>query len=157
MQSIINDSNYLRYLKNYINQAVRHIYISSFKIEITNKPRGRKLKDIFQDLISKSKNGVDIRLLINWHNDRRSVAKTNLSAAYYLRKNGIAVRHLTNNRCCHSKLFIFDKEKAIIGSHNLSVKSCCNNFELSIFTDTPQLVSDLSCIFLHSWSDAKLF
>lgn len=157
MQTVINDAGYIPFLRQCISAAKKFIYISSFKIEIISKPRGRKLKELFEDLISKAKNGVDVKLLINWHNDRRSVAKTNLFASHYLRKNGIAIRHLKNNRCCHSKLFIFDESTAVIGSHNLSIRSCGNNFEISLMTDDAESIKELSSIFIHSWQDAQLF
>ena len=157
MGYLIIDNSYIPLLMSLIEQAKKEILISTFKIQTTPKPRGRLLQQFYDRLILKARAGVKIRLLINWHDNQRSVAKTNLSACQFLKSNMIEVRHLKNNRCCHAKTFIVDREKAVVGSHNLSVRSCEANFEVSYLIPDPESVAHLSSVFLHSWSDGKNF
>ena len=52
--------------------------------------------------------------------------------------------------CCHAKIIIVDQSKAIVGSHNLGVKSCHYNFEMSYLIMDPIQVALLSNVFCHT-------
>lgn len=155
MGLLLKDNEFLPQAKALIETAKRSIDISTFKAEITAKSRGLALSQFFKTLVQKAKNGVRVRFLINWNHDRKSCPKTNLYVITELKKANIKVRHLKNNRCCHAKTIVVDKEKAILGSHNLSVKSCHNNFEISYVLPDIEAISTLSSVFEHSWNDAQ--
>ena len=155
MGLLLKDNEFLPQAKALIESACKSIDISTFKAEITTKPRGLALLHFFKALLLKAKEGVRIRFLINWNNERRSCPKTNLYVITELKKANISIRHLKNNRCCHAKAIIIDKEKVILGSHNLSVKSCHNNFELSYLVTEPETVNRLSSIFDQSFNGAQ--
>jgi phosphatidylserine/phosphatidylglycerophosphate/cardiolipin synthase-like enzyme len=57
------------------------------------------------------------------------------------------VRALPDNRLIHAKLIIIDTSVAVIGSHNLSVKSCCNNFEVSLMVANGATVAGLQGVY----------
>lgn len=135
--------------------ATSQIYISTFKAELTHKPRGRLLKKLFETLADKANHNCKVYFLMNWHQDKRGVAKTNLYAARWLKDRQVSVKFLRNNRCCHSKLLVIDKRRAIIGSHNLSVKSCHNNFEMSYLINDPGSVKEICVAFELAWQDGK--
>lgn len=155
MGLVLVDNEFLPQAKALVESAQRSIDISTFKAEITTKPRGLALLHFFKTLLQKAKEGVRVRFLINWNNDRRSCPKTNLYVITELKKVGIKVKHLRNNRCCHAKTIIVDKKKLIIGSHNLSVKSCHNNFEISYVVSNPEEVSNLASTFEASFMGAE--
>lgn len=157
MGMTIIDNEFLPHAKALVESAKGSIDISTFKAEITTKPRGEALLHFFKSLAIKAKQGIKIRLLINWNTERRSCPKTNLYVIQELKKSNIQVRHLKNNRCCHAKALIVDKQKVIIGSHNLSVKSCHNNFEISLLLDEPDSIKRLSDVFDTSWLGAKKY
>jgi len=154
MGHIILDNDFLPIARAAIETAKNKIYISTFKAQLTDKPRGKKLAEFFSILIQKAKDGIKIRLLINWHADRKSVPLTNLAVMRELKLHNIKVKHLPNNRCCHAKVIIIDGRKAILGSHNLSVRSCQSNFELSYLIPDPESIKELTSIFEHSWQGA---
>jgi len=157
MGIVLVDNKFLPQAKTAIEGARKTIDIATFKAEVTAKPRGIALQHFFKSLITQSKKQVKVRFLLNWNTERASVAKTNLYVMTELKKLNLKIRFLRNNRCCHAKLIIVDNEIAIFGSHNLSVRSCHNNFELSYFTQEKETVEQLSDIFSHSWADAKKF
>lgn len=157
MGIILSDNEFLPQAFALIDSAKREITLSTFKAEITTKPRGKALADFFKKVIEKAKSGLRVRLILNWNTDRRSCPKTNLYVMQELKKHNIKVKFLRNNRCAHAKIIMADRERAIIGSHNLSVKSCHNNFELSFLTTDPDAVQRLSTIFDHSWNDAQKY
>jgi len=157
MGLILTDHEFLPQARALVESAEKSIDISTFKAEITTKPRGLALLHFFKALLLKAKAGVKVRFLINWNNERRSCPKTNLYVITELKKANIPIRHLKNNRCCHAKAIIVDKQKMIIGSHNLSVKSCHNNFEISYIVSSQDEVANLSNIFDHSFMDAQKY
>ena len=157
MGMLIIDNQYLNQAIALIKQALKEITISTFKIERSEKPKGRKIQELFDALIKKRESGVKVKLLFNWHKDEKSIARTNRPTGAYLKNHGIEIRYLKNNRCCHAKSMIVDNEKAIIGSHNLSVRSLSSNFEISYLITDESEAKNLTSVFSHSWNDAEKF
>lgn len=155
MGVLVLDNEFISQAEALINQAKREICISSFKLEYSEKPRGRRLKALFDAIIEKMKQGVKVKVLFNWHDDKRSVPRTNESASRVLKNRGADVRFLKSNRCCHAKLLMIDKEKALLGSHNLSIRSCENNFEMSYLIPDPETVAQLGVVFERSFGGGQ--
>ena len=154
MALLLIDDNFLPVVKMLIENAKKTIDITTFKAEICHLSRGEKLLLFWDMLTKKAKEGVRIRLLLNWNDERRGVAKTNLYAMTELKKAGIKTRFLPNNRCCHAKIICVDSSKAIIGSHNLSVKSTASNFEISYLITAAEEIAELSKVFSQSYNAA---
>lgn len=152
---LLIDQDFLPQATAMIDMAHHHIDIATFKAEITSTPRGRRLRLFFDKLFEKRDNGVQIRFLINWHDKRRAVPLTNLTVIHELKRHKIEVRKLPADRCCHSKILLVDKRRAIIGSHNLSIKSCHNNFEVSYLLLDPVSVNRLTSVMEGIWTTAK--
>ena len=157
MGLLLVDNEILPHAKALVESAKGSIYISTFKAEMTTKTRGLALLHFFKALAVKAKEGVQIRFLINWNSKRHACPKTNLYVMTELRKVNIKIRLLKNNSCCHAKILLVDKKKAILGSHNLSIKSCHNNFETSYVVENPDALHALSNMFDSSWYDADKY
>lgn len=138
-----------------ISMAQRHIDIATFKAEITSKPRGKDLRIFFDILFKKRDQGVMVNFLINWNTERRVVPLTNRYVIQELKRRKINIRILPNDRCCHAKIIIVDHHVAIVGSHNLSVRSCHNNFETSALIQNPATVARLTAAFNHVFLKSK--
>ena len=157
MGMIILDQNFLAIATPLIAKAKTEILLSSFKLEYTDRTRGKKLYAFFLELFAAQARGVKVHVLFNWHADRRSVAKTNFNAGCELKNKNIAVRYLPSNRCCHSKLLIIDREYAFVGSHNLSVKSTTENFEISYLITEKDEVKNLRLIYEEIFTNGIKF
>jgi len=153
--SILVDEAFLPRAIDLVTLAQRELYISTFKAELTTKPRGRRLTKFFEQVFAASWAGLDVRFLLNRTVPRGTVPLSNFHAIQVLQKHGVHVRCLRGDRVCHAKLLIADNAAAIFGSHNLSVKSCHNNFEISyLFTD-PSIVDNLRTVYLSVWDKAQ--
>lgn len=152
---ILHDNQFISQALALIDTAKSSVDISTFKAEVTSKPRGKRLLAFFEKLYEKKSQGIRVRFLINAHDDHRITPKTNLSAVNNLKNHKIEVRTLYHNRCCHAKIILVDTDKAIIGSHNLSVKSCHNNFEVSYLVFDPVNICYLQAIFDRVFISAK--
>jgi phosphatidylserine/phosphatidylglycerophosphate/cardiolipin synthase-like enzyme len=144
---ILLDEDFLPQAFALVISAKERIDISTFKAEINQKTRGLRLKQFFNLLYEKKSQGIQVNFLINWNDTRRSVPLANISAIKDLKAHNINVKILSGNRCCHAKILLVDRNRAIIGSHNLSVRSCHNNFEISYLIEDPASTARLAAIY----------
>ena len=152
---ILSGDDFLNSAHLLIDAARETIWISTFKVEMGNKSKHNKLNAFFNTLATKAAAGLDVRLLTNKQGEQGHVPHTNAQVINYLKKKDIRVRHLRNSRICHAKMILVDDQYAIIGSHNLSIKSCHNNFEISYLITALDVVSHLVRIFLETWDKGK--
>lgn len=152
---ILIDQDFLPQATALISMAQRRIDLATFKAEITSKPRGQRLRLFFDTLFEKRAAGLQINFLLNWNDNRRVVPLCNLATILELKRRKINVRILPNNRCCHAKVIIVDQDKAIIGSHNLSIAGCHNNFEVSYIIRDLVSVARLSSVFEHTLQNSQ--
>ncbi len=155
MTYILKDESFLQQATELIQQAQTSIYISTFKAEITTKRRGAKLKQFFDLLIQAALENVEVRLITNGGEHRGHIPDSNIYALRMLKFTKVKVRILPNSRVCHSKIILIDNKLAILGSHNLSVKSCHNNFEISCIISEPVALETLHSIYEEVWSTGK--
>ena len=152
---VLLDNAFLPAAIDLIKSAERSIYISAFKAEITSKPRGRPLVKLFDALVEKSRLGLDVRFLLNNAGGLKYIPLSNLYVMQEFKKQKINIRSLQGDRICHAKLIIVDGKYAILGSHNLSVRSCHNNFEISLYTHHTETVQRLTAIYTEAFDSAK--
>jgi len=138
-----------------VSESLRYIYISTFKAEIIDKQRGKKLASLFYLLFKKAESGVNVRLLINNISNRGTTPISNFNAINACKNGGVKVRTLPNGRVCHAKVLIADNYLGIVGSHNLSVKSCRANFEVSYMITGTHTVTVLRQVYDEIWERAK--
>lgn len=155
MPTLLKDEEFLPAAKSLIANARKSIYISSFKLEITTKRRGLRLAQLFDMLAKKKQDKVDVRVLTNKQDNQGHVPATNAYALRHMKRQKVPVRYLPNNRLTHAKILIVDEQKAIVGSHNLSVKSCHNNFEVSCFITDITTVLYLVAHYNSVWDIAR--
>lgn len=152
---IIHDKDFLKVATPLIHEARKRIDIATFKAEIKHRPSGADLICFFETLYRKRAQGVEVNFLLNWNDKRRAVPNSNRYAIKELLASGVNVRILPDNRCCHAKIIIIDTDRALIGSHNLSVRSCSHNFEVSYLLTLPEDVCRLQAIYNHVLTTAR--
>ena len=155
ISTLLIDEQFLLTAINLVSTAQKSIYISTFKAELTTKPRGRRLNQFFDIVIKKSRFGLDVRFLISKTENYGHIPITNAVAIRELKANKVKVRHLRNSRLCHAKVIIVDGTTVILGSHNLSIKSCHNNFEVSLLTSCQGITKRLHNLYVSIWENAK--
>ncbi len=155
MSQVIKDEAFLPMATSLVANAESNIHISSFKVELTTKRRGLQLIQFFDILRKKHKAGLDVRMLTNKRDNRGHVPESNAYALRWFKQNRIPVRSLRNDRVVHAKLLLIDGRYAIVGSHNLSVRSCHNNFEISFLILDDERLRLLDHIYQNLWDQAK--
>lgn len=154
MDDFLVDEQFLKAIIAMAQSAQYSIYISTFKAEITTKRRGARLKELFDVLVEKARQGKDVRILMNKRDNRGHIPEANAYALRFLGPTKVKIRHLPGERLCHAKIFIVDEITAICGSHNLSVRSCHNNFEVSCRIREYGRVEQLVDVYEWQWQNA---
>lgn len=157
MTDIILDGNFRAALLHAFKTAKTIIQISTFKLELFGKNIPKPVREIAEALTEALKTGVRVEMLVNWKDSRAGVPRTNDCCAVQMIQRGARVRYLASGRCIHAKIVIIDGKYAILGSHNLSVRSMISNFETSVAVNDDITVTALREEFSRLFIDAKSF
>lgn len=153
---IIRNEEYLAVANSMILEARRHIDIGTYKFEISRRADAKGLNCLIQALYSMSCAGVSVRVLLNRTGRRNRLTRINEAAAKTLISQGIAVKFLPDNRCQHAKLLLVDKCLGLLGSHNWSVRSMTENYEVSVAIYHAGLLEETQAHFEKIWKSSKL-
>ncbi|EKD55243.1 MAG: putative membrane associated protein [uncultured bacterium] len=95
---------------------------------------------IIGELAKKSRAGIKIEILTS--------ANENIHPKkwVYLKKSGVIIHHSTQY-LIHAKVIIIDQKRAMLGSTNLTEPSLDQNRELSIITEDPDVIRQLTTTF----------
>lgn len=101
----------------------------------SNQP-GARIQKLNQEIIKASKNGVDVRVVLN-----------NTSILSILKSNGIKAITTRATRTMHAKIVIIDEKLLFIGSHNFSINGFELNHEMSLKLDDKSIISRCNTYF----------
>ncbi|KAB7887276.1 phospholipase D-like domain-containing protein [Poseidonibacter ostreae] len=93
-------------------------------------------KKFAKELVSSSKNGVSIKIVLD-----RSKIKKDDKIYKYFKNNGIDVK--IADKKLHTKIAIFDKEIAVLGSINWTKESFKDNYEVVLFTRDKKIINKM--------------
>jgi phosphatidylserine/phosphatidylglycerophosphate/cardiolipin synthase-like enzyme len=106
-------------------------------------------------LIEKAKEGLDIKVILNYNPAYGpSNTKQNLTKAI-LTRNGIKVRYIYTNWSIftnvHNKGMIIDNSSVLISSINWNENSLQYNREAGVIVQNPEVAKYFSDVFFHDW------
>ena len=127
------DNEFLPFLKNQISVSHKRIYAIIYFAIMFQTRKNDDVSEIVSALIQAKKRGLDVRILMNSIIKRGLTSKHNFDVAKKLYDNNITVSMSDFNRTTHAKVWIFDDDGIIIGSHNLTKSSFHKNREVSIY------------------------
>lgn len=96
---------------------------------------------INQALIRANKRGVKIRIISN-----------STEAKYFFSPVGVEVRPFKVHGVFHAKLWIFDSNSFLIGSHNMTMGAMTRNYEVSYMGDDSDSAISFMQLFNSIWS-----
>lgn len=124
--------------QTFIGELIEAVNRVSFSIDIIqyqwnfyrDKPNSQVQK-LNRALLARAGNGLKVRVLLNKEGREQHLTAINMEAAKFLGEAGIAVKFGRTFPITHAKLWVFDDDEVILGSHNLSNRSVTVNFECS--------------------------
>ena len=155
--TLLWDSNYSAAVTRAIQAAQKSIYITTFKMEPKKSPKARRVNELLSQLVSANNRGLDVRVLLNFQENKKSTSSINWYAANALRKRGLTPKYVKKKRTLHAKIILIDSDITILGSHNWSVMSHDRNIELSVILKSETINKENKNAFFHFWDNSAEF
>jgi len=112
---------------------------------------GSKIQELNRAVISQAQNNKKIRVLLNREGRGANLTKINMEAMKFLSEAGIEVKFGRTFPITHAKLWIFDDDAVILGSHNLSTRSVTVNNEVSALIKSRPVALEFKRYFNSLW------
>jgi len=102
-------------------------------------------------VLAQAEAGKKIRVLLNKEGRAQHLMAVNMKAARYLGEAGIRTKFGRTFPITHAKLWIFDDDSVILGSHNLSGRSVSVNNEASALIKCREVAVEFKRYFNAIW------
>ena len=96
------------------------------------------VQDINRELCIRGRDGCDVKVLLHNEAMGRALHRINRVTAGHLRQSKVLVKWGNTGAPLHAKVWIFDGARAVLGSHNISVRATRTNHEVSVLLDEPE-------------------
>jgi len=103
-------------------------------------------------LLAKSRGGVKVRVLLNKEGRGAHLTAINMKASKFLGEAGAVVKMGRTFPITHAKLWVFDDDEVILGSHNLSNRSLTVNNESSALIKSREVAVEFKRYFNSLWT-----
>jgi len=136
-----------------IDSANECIYIEQLYIY---KNWTDEINPFVECLINKSKNGVDIKVILNYNPIYEDTNEKNNLTKLYLEEHGIEVKFIYTNWSyfsnVHNKGMIVDNKSVLISSINWNENSIINNREAGIIIENEDVARYYADVFFYDWN-----
>ncbi len=102
-------------------------------------------------VLAQAQAGKKVRVLLNKEGRGQHLMAINMKAAQFLGEAGIVVKFGRTFPITHAKLWIFDDDAVILGSHNLSSRSVTVNNEVSVLIKSRPVAVEYRRYFNALW------
>lgn len=119
---------------NIINSAKKYVYIMTPYLIIDT--------DMQNTLVRAAKRGVDVKIVVPGVPDKKIVYTQTSSFFPYLTKNGVKICKY-NDGFVHSKIFVSDDTKAVVGTINMDYRSLYLHFENAIYMENVKEIKNI--------------
>ncbi len=131
---------------NMINSAKDYLYIMTPYLIIDT--------DMVNSLCRASKRGVDVRIIVPGIPDKKIVYTQTCSFFPVLHESGVKIYTFTKG-FVHSKVFLSDDVRAVVGTINMDYRSLYLHFENGIFMEQVKEIEHIYEDFEKTFSDCK--
>ena len=146
------EAEYLPLVVGCIREATTEILVCVYEWAWYEGQRTGTIQDVNRNVCQAAKRGVKVRALLNNEPSGRTLGKINRKSAGRLRRNGVDVRLGGTAKIIHAKLWVFDGQKAIICTHNISGRAVSSNAELGVLLEDPAEVGKVAAYFESLWA-----
>ena len=114
-----------------------------------------RINPFVERLINKSKNGIDIKVILNYNPVYEETNYKNNLTKQYLEEYGIEVKFIYTNSSyfsnVHNKGMIIDNKSVLISSINWNENSFINNREAGIIIENEDIARYYLDVFFYDW------
>lgn len=130
---------------NMINSAKKYLYIMTPYLIIDT--------DMLNSLIRASKRGVDVRIIVPGIPDKKLVYMQTTSFFKILHESGVKIFKYSQG-FVHSKVFLSDDIRAIVGTINMDYRSLYLHFENGIYMEEVKELENIKKDFIETLNDS---
>ena len=135
MIQVFFGSEFLPLVVKEIQVAEEEILVVCYEWNWYEGQRTGTAQDVNRELAIASKRGVKVKALLHNESMRRALGKLNRNTARHLRRAGAEVKMGNTRMTVHAKVWVFDRERAVVGSHNISSRAVGRNLEAGVLFD----------------------
>lgn len=110
-----------------------------------------QIQKLNRTILARARAGLKVRVLLNKEGRSGHLTAINLKTAGFLREAGVSVKFARSFPTTHAKLFVFDDDAVILGSHNLSNRSVTVNNEVSALIKSRAVAVEFKRYFKEIW------
>lgn len=132
---------------NMINSAKNYLYIMTPYLIIDT--------DMINSLIRASKRGVDVRIIVPGIPDKKIVYTLTSSFFKTLHNNGVKI-YKYEKGFVHSKVFLSDDVRSVVGTINMDYRSLYLHFENGIYIENNSEITKIKKDFVETFDDCNV-
>ncbi len=132
---------------NMINSAKDYLYIMTPYLIIDT--------DMVNSLCRAAQRGVDVRIIVPGIPDKKIVYTQTTSFFKVLHEKGVKIYKYTNG-FVHSKVFLSDNIRSVVGTINMDYRSLYLHFENGIYMENVEAISDIVKDFESTFADCEI-
>ena len=132
---------------NMINSAKDYLYIMTPYLIIDT--------DMVNSLCRAAQRGVDVRIIVPGIPDKKIVYTQTTSFFKVLHEKGVKIYKYTNG-FVHSKVFLSDNIRSVVGTINMDYRSLYLHFENGIYMQNVEAISDIVKDFESTFADCEI-
>ena len=110
-----------------------------------------QIQRLNRTVLAQAEANKKVRVMLNKEGRGQHLMVINMKAARYLREAGVVVKFGRTFPITHAKLWIFDDDAVILGSHNLSNRSVTVNNESSVLIKSRPVAMEFKRYFNSLW------
>lgn len=124
--------------QTFINELIETVNRAKYSIDIIqyqwnfypDQPQSH-IQRLNRTILARAGAGIKVRVLLEKGGSAPHLTGINMKAGGVLSESGVIVKYGRTFPITHAKLWVFDDDEVILGSHNLSNRSVTVNYEVS--------------------------
>lgn len=152
MLKVLFGMELLKEIARQIEKSERSIEVVMFEWSWYSGLSAGGVQDINRGLCIRAKRGLEVKVLLHNEAMGRALHRINRVTAGHLARSGVRVKWGNTGVPLHAKIWLFDRVRVVLGSHNISVRAVKTNEEVSALFDEPLEVSRVVVWFDGLWA-----
>jgi phosphatidylserine/phosphatidylglycerophosphate/cardiolipin synthase-like enzyme len=135
-----------------INRVKYSVDIMQYQWNFYPGQANSQIQKLNRALMARAGSGIKVRVLLNKEGRGTNLTAINMKASQCLNEAGITAKFTRTFPTTHAKLWIFDDDEVILGSHNLSNRSVTVNNEASALIKSREVAVEFKRYFNLLWN-----
>jgi phosphatidylserine/phosphatidylglycerophosphate/cardiolipin synthase-like enzyme len=142
---------YIISLIDAINRAKYSIDVIQYEWYFYPGKPNCQIQQLNRTVLARAQSGIKMRVILNKEGREQHLMAINMQTSKFLGEAGVVVKFGLTFPINHAKIFVFDDDEVILGSHNLSNRSVTVNNECSVLIKGRAVAVEFKRYFNSIW------